>query len=210
MDQDQEMGKRIGIFGGTFDPVHTGHLIAAESACEALGLDRIYFIPAYDPPHKAGRVRNVEDRLQMLTLALADNPRFALDRREIEAKEVSYTLHTVQAILQEQPGSTIYMVIGEDSLVYLKTWYHWEELLDLVQLVVVRRPMAEDHFAQARAELEAAGHAVHVIDKARIDLSSEEIRQLVAEGKSIRYLVPDPVAAYIQDHGLYQQGEGEA
>lgn len=199
---------RIGLYGGTFDPIHLGHLIAAQTALQALELDRIRFIPAYNPPHKTGKESGAEKRLEMLKLAVADNPAFEIDTREIEAHEVVYSIDTLNAIRMASPGDELFFIIGEDSLMTFEQWYRWREIAEMVTLTVVRRP--EDHrrqgeaFEQAVERYREMGVRLVIVSDFSIEISSSLIRHYAASGKSIRYLVPDPVARYIAREGLYR------
>lgn len=209
-NQNGRAPKKLAIYGGSFDPIHIGHLLAAESAYELLDLDRVDFVPAFDPPHKEGKANNVQDRVKMLDLAIQDVDHFALNTSEVERGEVSYSYDTVKRILNDQPATQLYMIIGQDSAMEIKTWYRWEDLLALVDLVVVVRPdRRQEDFHRAIQDLREAGYRVHVVDKVRVDLSSTEVRKFVREGRSIRFMVPEPVRSYILDHGLYQKSSEE-
>lgn len=193
----------LAVFGGTFDPVHMGHLLIAESACSLLGLNRVYFLPAYSPPHKGFKGDNAEDRLNMLELAIKDNPRFAIDRREIDSRKVRYSLDTVKEIQEENPGRDIYFIVGEDSLMDIETWHRPYELLSRVHLVVAARMgVAGDPEKKAEA-LRSQGYRVTVFSRFKTSLSSTEIRREVKEGRSIHYAVPQAVEDYILERGLY-------
>ena len=187
----------LGLFGGTFDPIHWGHLLMGEVARETLGLAQLQFVPARIPPHKqTQRVTSTAHRLAMLTLAIADNPGFALCRWEIEQVGPSYTVDTLRH-MQAQGWGPIYLLIGGDSLAGLPTWREPDEIRRLATLVVVDRPGCEP----------AAG--VQVLDSPQLDISSTAIRDRVGQGRSLRYWVPEAVRTYIADNGLYRTpGQG--
>lgn len=202
--------QKIGLYGGTFDPIHHGHLILGRDAVETLGLDRLIFIPAAVSPHKLAAVPGAggEARRAMLAAALAGEPRFALDDRELRRTGPSYTFDTVAAIRGELPGEMeIFYLIGEDNLALLHTWHRIDELRALARFVVFRR---ED--TPAPADLPAATPRTDrlLIDPTLprlsrlVDISATEIRKRVASGQSIRYLIPEAVAGLIESRGLYR------
>ncbi|MBC7542825.1 MAG: nicotinate (nicotinamide) nucleotide adenylyltransferase [Candidatus Sericytochromatia bacterium] len=181
----------LGLFGGTFDPIHWGHLLMAENAREALGLTQLQFVPACVPPHKQqSRVTAAEHRVAMLEVAIADNPGFGLCRWEIARVTPSYTVETLRH-MQAEGWGPIYLLIGGDSLAQLASWREPETIRQLATLVVVDRPGAEP----------AAG--VRVLESPLVAISSTDIRQRVQAGETIRYRVPEAVRAYIVTHGLY-------
>jgi nicotinate-nucleotide adenylyltransferase len=200
----------IGIMGGTFDPIHVGHLAAAEEAREALGLERILFIPAGVPPHKPERpVTERDHRVAMVDLAIADNAAFELSRIEVDRDGPSYTADTVEmlAAMQGAHGreADLTLILSVESFHGLPTWREPRRILALCRLAVVPRggfPTPE----RAWLAEQFRGVPVHVafLDAPRLRLSGSEIRQRVAAGRSIRYLVPDAVIDYIGDHGLYR------
>jgi len=201
------VARRVGVFGGTFDPIHIGHLAAAQDAAETLRLDRVFFVPNGRPPHKQSpAVSEVTDRVAMVRSAIADNPLFALSLIEVERPGMSYLLDTLRQFRKElQTGTEMYCLVGCDGLRDLHTWHLPERLLAEFQLVVLDRPSAhavdwasiEQHFPDIRRQI----LMVHVV---QLQISSEEIRARVAEARSIRYYVPDSVYAYIQQRGLYR------
>ncbi len=195
--------QRIGIYGGSFDPVHNGHLILARDAVEQLGLSRLIFIPAAISPHKLARAPGApgEWRLRMLRAAVAGEERFAVDGLELERAGPSYTIDTIHALRVQAPADTAFFyLIGEDNLPLLHTWHHIDELRTLVQFVVCRR----------HAPDLAAPPAGFPVVTRWVDISSTEIRNRVASGRQIRYLVPEAVDAIIAARQLYRptfQGE---
>ncbi len=197
---------RIGILGGTFDPPHIGHLIIAEEAREKLGLDRVIFIPAPQPPHKLDEpVTPLQDRVAMLRLSLRNNPYFSLSLVEAERPGPSYTVDTLRVLRAEYPPEAeLFFIMGMDSLVQLPTWHEPRELIALCMLAVLRRPgYAADLLALDR-QIPGIASRVVFIPAPEIDLSSSELQAQVRAGESIRYLVPDGVAEYIAEHKLYQ------
>ena len=196
----------VGVFGGTFDPIHQAHLAVAESARDLFDLERVVFIPAAVPPHKTDvRVSPPEHRLAMVEAAIADNPAFAASRVEIDRGGPSYTVDTLVALREAWPGVVLALILSAESFVELPTWREPGRVLDLADLIVAPR----DGYADADPDFlarhvpDAIGLA-RFLDGPRMRLSASEIRRRAAAGRSIRYLVPDAVAAYIGDHGLYQ------
>lgn len=215
------MSQRLGIMGGTFDPVHFGHLRAAEEACEVLGFHQFLFMPAADPPHKyGGGVSPFPHRTQMLQLAIGDNPRFELSDLEQKLAGKSYTVISLKNLLQRVAKDTeIYFIVGMDSFLELNTWWHYREIFQLARIVVLRRsgyPESEMesflrqnvsdlyHLDQAAGVFEHPSLLpVHLVANTYFGISSTQIRQTVKQGKSIRYLVPTSVVQYIKQNGLY-------
>lgn len=198
------MVKRLALYGGTFDPVHMGHLLVAETAVTLFQLDHLYFLPAYEPPHKTGRSNHAADRLAMLKLAIEGNPHFALDLREMDSQQKCYSYDTVRSILAEEPDRRIYFIVGEDSFMEIESWYHWADLLALVHLIVACRSQVPGDPEKKRQLLCARGFEISLMERFTTAISSSEIRSELAKGHSIRYAVPDVVAEYIEKRGLYQ------
>jgi len=199
----------VGVLGGTFDPIHYGHLAIAESVRETLGLERVLFIPAGAPPHKPGRpVTAGEDRAAMVALAIRDNPAFDLSRIELERGGLSYTVDTL-AILSttaraagERPDFTF--ILSAEAFSEILTWHEPRRLLDLARLAVVPRGEARlPPRAWLAEHFPGQEDRVALLDGPRFRLSGTEIRALVAAGRSVRYLVPPIVAEYIAEHHLY-------
>ncbi|QDT08740.1 nicotinate (nicotinamide) nucleotide adenylyltransferase [Planctomycetes bacterium K23_9] len=200
---------RIGIFGGSFDPVHYGHLWIAEMALEQLELDEIRWIPAAQSPLKpGGAIAKSEDRLRMLSLATAGATGHVVDDREIRRGEVSYTIDTVNELLQESPDAQILMVIGSDSLASMRQWHQPEELLGKVVPAVVQRGGEADIDFSVLDGLADADRielfSQNVIAMPEIELSSSELRSRIAAGKSIRFRLPRSVEAMIAASELYR------
>ena len=198
----------LGVFGGTFDPVHLAHLAVAQEAAEALGLERVDFIPAGEPPHKPGRtITPGEQRLAMLELAVAGNGRFAVDRRELDRVGPSYTVDTLEDMVTERPVGLpdLVLIVSAEAFLGLMTWRAPRRILELARVAVAPRdgyPDAGPDFLAAN--LPDLARRATFLDSPRLRLSASELRARAAAGRSLRYLVPDAVAAYIGDHGLYR------
>lgn len=199
----------VGVLGGTFDPVHYGHLAIAEEAREALGLEQVLFMPAPRPPHKAGiEITPVEHRVAMVELAIADNPAFAVSLREVERDGPSFTVDTMATLDAEArargDAPSLAFILSAEALGQLLSWRDPHRLLSLCRLVVTprdgyrmpNRDWLEEHFPGMEDR-------VVFLDGPRLGHSASDIRRRVARGRSIRYRVPPAVAAYIVDHGLY-------
>ena len=195
----------IGLFGGSFDPPHTGHLILAERAADALGLATVFFIPTATPPHKEpGGLSSFEDRRRMTELAVAGNDRFAVSLVE-DRPEPSFTWETVERFAADgYDRERLHLLVGEDSLGDIHGWRRPETICRLATIVSMRRP------GVSGPPVPPPEAAVVCLETGANAISSTEIRRLVAAGRSIRYLVPAPVEAYIRKHGLYlDAGSGE-
>jgi len=203
--------RRIGVIGGTFDPIHYGHLAAAEEARVRLNLERVLFVVAGIPPHKLDEeVTPVEHRLAMVSLAIASNPHFVISRVDMDRPGPSYTVDTI-SILQGQWGqkTEIYFIMGLDSLVELPTWHQPQRLTQLCRLVAVRRPAVEIDMAQLETSLPGISSRVEIIDMPEMDISASELQQRVREGLPIKYQVPEEVERYINDYELYKRSSEE-
>jgi len=191
------------LFGGTFDPPHNAHFIIAEAIRESLALERIIFVPALAPPHKRdqSRVTDIEHRLAMLRLCIADNPAFAISDIEIQRGGISYTIETVREVKASYglDRNDLHLLIGSDSLADFKTWYRWERILAECRVIVARRP----RFEQNSIDTDLLSQ-VHFLNLPRIEISSTEIRQRYQDGRMTRFYVPAPVDRYIREHGLYE------
>ncbi len=199
---------RLGIFGGAFDPVHMGHLVIAEYVREILGLDRVLFVPAGEPWFKTGQyVTDGHHRLEMVSLAIADNPHFDGSDIELQRDGPSYTFDTLTALRKEVGDSPEFVVIlGIDALNELHRWHRAAKVLDMTTVVGVGRPGAIEVDRAALDSVRAgASDEVTIIEGPLIDVSATDIRQRVFEGRSIRYRVPDAVGEYIYRHRLYRR-----
>lgn len=184
---------RIGIYGGTFDPIHHGHLILAREAHETLGLETVIFIPASASPHKMDQKLTAPDvRLEMLRAAIENEPGFGFDAMELQRPPPSYAIDTIEALRRREPGAEFFYFIGEDHVGSLPTWHRFAELSEEVQFVVLNR---------------SGGTAEHPYPaiKRHLDISATNIRNRVATGRSIRYLVPPAVEKIIRDRQLYRE-----
>lgn len=199
---------RIGVLGGTFDPIHKGHLHIARELRKALALDRIIWIPAGRPPHKSGQIVSADaDRLAMLRLALRDAPLDEISTIEIDRPGPSFTADTLGQLSQDLAPARLVFLMGEDSLRDLPTWRDPERILQAADVAVAGRPGVDIDLDALTLDLPALRGRAHVIPTPELAISSTEIRQLAAEGKPIDHLVPAAVAGYIAARGLYQEGD---
>jgi nicotinate-nucleotide adenylyltransferase len=187
---------RLGLFGGSFDPVHCAHVALAAQSLRELRLDEIVWVPAGWPWQKSTDMASASHREAMVRLAIAGEPRFSLSRTELERDGPSYTFDTVAALQAERPNAQWFLLIGEDQQAALPTWYRWSDLLARVTLVVAGRPAAERQAPVPDAQ--------HVLTMPPMEVSSTEIRARLATGRAIDDLVPPTVASYIARHRLYQ------
>lgn len=192
------INKRIGVFGGTFDPPHLMHLLIAEEALEACELDQVWFLPSYQPPHVQGKTAraSAEQRADMVLLAIRDNERFAVCRAEIERKGKSYTVDTFRELTEKYPNYHFHFILGADMVDDLPTWHQVTELSKLTSFIAFKRPgYPETHptFADVR-----------YIDMPKVDLSSSFLRRRLRQGRSCRYFLNDAVINYIKERGLYE------
>lgn len=187
---------RLGVYGGTFDPPHLGHLVAASDACEALGLDRLLWVPSAVHPLKAGRVETPAAlRLEMVRAAIAGDPRFAADDLELRRRGPSYTVDTLRELRARHPGAEIFFLTGADNLAELPRWREPDEIARLATLAVVSR--------EGETLPEDSPYPAVAVRVTRVDVSSTGVRRRVAEGRTIRYLVPEAVRAVIERERLY-------
>jgi nicotinate-nucleotide adenylyltransferase len=196
---------RIGILGGTFDPPHIGHLVIAEEARQKLGLAKVYFVPAREPPHKRGEpVSPLQDRIAMLRLALKDHPFFAVSLAEAMRPGPSYTVDTMKQLLDEFPPATeLYFVMGMDSLAALPTWHEPSKLIDLCTLAVLKRPGYSANMDELEKKIPGLASRVVFIPAPELEISSSDLQSRVRGGLSIAYMVPGCVAEYVAEHHLY-------
>ncbi len=202
--------RRVGLMGGTFDPIHYGHLVVAEEVRFTLDLAEMVFVPAGQPPHKQGAtVTAAHHRLTMLELALASNPHFSISTIDIERPGPSYTVDTLRLLHEQWEEQTdIYFMIGWDSLEYLLTWHDPMGILaHLAFLVAVRRPGYEDEsgsIERIEQRLPGMQQRLLIVPAPQLEISATDLRQRVAAGRPIKYQVPEKVERYIVDHRLYQ------
>jgi nicotinate-nucleotide adenylyltransferase len=207
----------IGIFGGTFDPIHHGHLRVALELYQQLGLDEVRFIPCRQPPHRSMPQASDAQRLTMLQLALAGQSGFVIDQRELRREGPSYMVDTLASIRAEVGDVPVCLIVGADAFAKLSGWHHWMHLIELAHIVVAHRPgnafLLEDELLTLyqRCQIDdpdelARAPAGHILrcQVTQLDISSVKIREELANGRSARYLLPEDVWAYIQEQGLYQ------
>ena len=220
----QQIGKPlIGLLGGTFNPIHNGHLRLAQELADALNFSEVRFIPSANPPHKTAPKISAQHRAAMVLLAITDNPLFKLDTRELDRAGASYTIDTLIS-LQEELGANagvsapLCLIMGSDAFAKLNTWHRWQALLDYCHIILVQRPMgatqpklAEElsvllynHYSENVSDLvnENAGY-IHMQKITALDITSTNIRAQLEAGVSPRYLMPDNVIKYIKCHNLY-------
>jgi nicotinate-nucleotide adenylyltransferase len=201
--------RRIAVFGGTFDPVHLGHLITAEQCREQARLDEVWFMPAARPPHKRAQPLSPFDRrAEMLALAVAGQPAFKVATLERDRPGLSYTVETLQALTTEHPEVDWHFVMGSDSLVDLPGWYQPQRIVALARLLVVVRPgvalLPLEELQKQLGMPAASALRLQVIEAPLIGISSTDLRRRVSEGRGLRYLVPRAVECYIEEKKLYQ------
>ncbi|HWQ39048.1 MAG TPA: nicotinate-nucleotide adenylyltransferase [Burkholderiales bacterium] len=213
----------IGVFGGTFDPIHFAHLRLAEELADVFGFAEVRFVPAALPPHRAAPGASAEHRRAMVALAIDGNPRFRLDARELKREGASYTYDTLSEMRAELGERPLCLLMGADAFVAFMTWHRWAEIFDLAHLVVARRPgyPLEQLAASLPGPLKSAYLKRHLPDPntlplepagrifthelTGLDVSATGLRALIARRGSLRYLMPDAVIAYIESHGLYRE-----
>ncbi|MEI7436170.1 MAG: nicotinate-nucleotide adenylyltransferase [bacterium] len=203
--------QRIGVLGGTFNPVHAGHLILAQDACELFDLQQVLFVPSAQPPHKPpGILLSIEHRMALLDLAVRDDPRFEVCDIEVARGGVSYTVDTAMLLRARYPAAELCFIVGSDSLPELHLWRSIQQLLTLVRIVSLARPGFEEARVRALNLGLPAPWPERLLGDLRTghlaDISSSDIRHRLAEGLSVRYLVSDAVAMYIAEHYLYTGG----
>jgi nicotinate-nucleotide adenylyltransferase len=211
----------IGILGGTFDPIHFGHLRAAFELDELLDLDQVLFVPAADPPHRGKPLADAVTRLEMVRAAVGDQPGFVADDRELRRTGPSYTVLTLEELRLEHGDRSLVLMLGMDAFLGLQTWHRWKELLELAHLAVAHRPGALPPVEGELGELLKARRAFHAEELAstsagrilvhpgtQLDISSTDLRDALRAGKDPRYLLPEPVRRMIIAKGIYaRQGE---
>jgi len=207
--EDIPVRKRVGLFGGSFDPVHSGHLVIAQDALEKLELDKVIFIPAAIPPHKQHLEQaSAEHRVSMLSMAVESDLRFSVSDSELNRGGISYSFDTICDFIEALPDTDLVLIVGSDTLVDLHNWYNIDELLELCEVASFMRP-GESDLKQIREKIGLSGEnkervLANAFESHMFDVSSSEIRMRVAEGLGIRYLVPTEVEMYIYEHGLYR------
>lgn len=198
--------RRLGVMGGTFDPIHNGHLVAASEVADLFGLDEVVFVPTGRPWQKVGRtVTAAEDRYLMTVIATASNPRFSVSRVDIDRAGPTYTNDTLEDLRALNPDSDLYFITGADALASILSWQNWEELFGLAKFIGVSRPGYElngQHIVAAVDQLPA--DALSLVEVPALAISSSECRARAANSRPIWYLVPDGVVQYVTKRGLYR------
>ena len=210
----------IGIFGGTFNPIHNAHLRIAEESLDNFGLAEVVFVPAADPPHKDHRLQaSFRHRLAMVSLAIQGNPRFRVSGMEGERPGKSYSIDTLRALRKQSPADNMFFIMGSDSFAEIGTWYEHPAFFDITSIIVAGRPgttgmslMAAlpvaiaDRFcydADLNRLIHSSGNTVSYLEGVPLSISSSSIRDLLRQDRSVRYLVPDSVERYLKEHTLY-------
>ncbi len=206
----------LGIFGGTFDPIHYGHLRTAFELLQALRFDEVCFVPSGDPPHRGQTYADAELRLEMVKVATQGQQGFSVDDRELRRDGPSYTIHTLATIREERPNVSLGLIVGMDAFLGLTSWHRWEEILDLAHIVVAHRPgwhipdvgdlgeLISTRGTKRVEDMHESRHGnvfVHAVTQ--LEIASTEIRDLIAAGRDPRFLMPDAVRAVILDSSCY-------
>lgn len=221
---EQDIGQPLGIFGGTFDPLHFGHLRLAEEAADALGLTRVRWIPAGQPAHDKSPSVSAAERLEMVRLAIDGNPRFELDAAEVEAAQPSYTVPTLERLRQAGvcgPRRPLVLLVGADAFAGLASWHRWEKLIELAHIAVAHRPgyavdmsglppalasLYQERFcADPEGLAEAPAGRITRFAMTPLDISATRIRTLLSKGQSTRYLLPEVLVEHIRTHHFYSE-----
>jgi nicotinate-nucleotide adenylyltransferase len=208
--------KFVGVFGGTFDPVHYGHLRSAFEMLQALRFDEIHFVPCGDPPHRGVTYANARDRFRLVQLAIEGQAGFVADDRELRRDGPSYTVDTLISLREEFPGDSLGLIVGMDAFLGLPGWHRWEEVLDLAHIVVAHRPgwkapdigvlgdLITEYGTHRVDELHGTTHGrVHIHAVTQLEIASTEIRDLIAAGRDPRFLMPDQVRDAILELKIY-------
>jgi len=205
----------IGILGGTFDPIHYGHLRSAVDVAEHFHLDQIRLIPSARPPHRQQPQATPAQRLALCQLAVADNDLFVVDERELQRQGASYTIDTLLSLRQEFPQCPLYLLLGTDAFLYMQTWHRWNELLDLTHIVVMQRSGENITMPESLAEwyqrhlstkvAHSLAGSIWPITVSQLEISATDIRSKFAQGDNPQFLLPESVIKSIQQQGLYQQ-----
>ncbi|PCJ32331.1 MAG: nicotinate-nicotinamide nucleotide adenylyltransferase [Gammaproteobacteria bacterium] len=209
------MSQALGILGGTFDPIHFGHLRSALDVAEQLDLDTMYLVPSARPPHRQQPKASAEQRLEMLRLAVNEQARFVVDDRELHRQGQSYTIDTLLSFRAEFAERPIYLLLGTDAFQHIATWHRWQELLDYCHIVVMQRPNEPlsltpelSKWYQRRlatsADAQKKSGYIWPVTVTQLDISATTIRNKVAKNESVQFLLPDQVAFYIANLGLYK------
>lgn len=206
----------MGIFGGTFDPIHFGHLRTSFEVLQALQFSEVRFMPCGTPPHRGGTIASPEQRLAMVRAATEGQDGFVVDDRELHREGPSYSVDTLSALRSEFPLRPIALIIGMDAFLGLPKWYHWQEILQLAHIVVAHRPgwkapdigtlgelLAERGTHRVSDLHQATSGHIYILDVTQLEIASTDIREIVSAGRDPRFLLPDAVREYIQSSGCY-------
>lgn len=198
--------KKVGIMGGTFNPIHNGHLFLAEHTYEQVGLDYILFMPTMNPPHKADMsIVSAKHRVNMVREAIMNNSHFVLSDLELSRPGITYTSDTLRVLKEKEPDTEYYFIVGGDSLMMMAHWMDPQTVFELSTIVAAGRDQCsqEDLAKQVKHLENEYNSKIILLDMPLMEISSEDIRDRVSKGKSIRYYVPDEVISYIEEHNLY-------
>jgi nicotinate-nucleotide adenylyltransferase len=199
-----QVSRRIGILGGSFDPIHNAHLFSAEAAAAAFGLERVILVPAHQSPLKAGTRATADDRVAMVELAITGNSRLELSRIEVDRPPPSYTVETLSSLQATFPDADLHLILGADGLEYLLEWREPGRILDLCELIVLSRPGYALEVPEAvRKALGDRAERIHLQEMPLLEISSTDLRRRLGDGQPVRYLLPEPVLDYISRHRLY-------
>jgi len=196
----------LGVFGGTFDPIHYGHLRLAEEARERFGLNEVIFVPAAQSPFKT-QLTDARHRLRMVEIAIQENPHFRVSRIETERGGISYTIDTMREFKQLYPQSKLFFLVGLDAVLELPRWYQAEALIELCSFIAACRPGFDFEMLQERMPEPYLSH-IRLMDMVPVDISATELRGIAAQGRSLRYLTPAGVIEYIEREKLYRREDG--
>ena len=212
----------MGIFGGTFDPIHYGHLRSAFEMLQALRFDEVRFIPCGDPPHRGVTFADAELRFRMVDVAIAGQDGFVSDDRELRREGLSYSIDTLISLREEFPERSLGLIVGMDAFLGLPQWYRWDEILDFAHIVVAHRPgwkapdigplgdLITEHGTHRVNDLHETTHGrIHIHAVTQLEIASTEIRDLVAAGRDPRFLMPDAVRDVIEETGIYMNDKSE-
>ncbi len=208
MNNEHKTERHLGIMGGTFDPIHYGHLVTAEGARYSFGLDRVIFVPSGRPPHKPGHlVSDPLDRYKMTCLAVATNPFFCASAIEVERPGPSFTIDTVRAVMQLYPGAKIYFITGADALLEIFKWKDFDILLTICNFVAATRPGYRLFELREKTATLPPGlkQNISYMEVPALAISSTDIRQRVHDGRPVKYLLPESVEDYIKENNLYRK-----
>lgn len=211
MEKSDKLGKKIGIMGGTFNPIHNGHLVTAQEALSQFKLDKVIFIPTGDPPHKIKKeIADAEDRYIMTVIATSSNSNFFVSRMEINRKDKSYTIDTVRQLKKMYgENSSLYFITGADAILEILTWKNTSEIISLCKFIAATRPgydltRIEDLRKKLFSSSEASYKKIYIMEIPALSISSTDIRNRVKSGRPIDYLLPEGVSNYILKHELYK------